>query len=411
MKRDRTPSRRTARRISTIRCLKVALPAVVVAAAVAGAAAIVDSAPEREPRPPEDRTPVVRLVEARTEDVRLDVSVHGTVCPASVVDVAPQVAGRVVHVSPSLREGEFVSEDQVLVRIDRRDHELAVTRTEAAVARARALLARERAEAEIARRDWERLGRTEPASPLVLHEPQLLEAEALLASAEADRDRARLDLSRTEVRAPFDGRVRSEAVDVGQHVAVGVTIATIIGTASAEVRLAVPEDRLRFVELPLTYSVEALPDGGGRGQPATRITLRAVLGGVERAWPARIVRTEAEVDPRSRVIRCIARVDDPLGRCHPGRAPLLPGMFVRAVLPGRRVEGAIALPRGAVRDASRVLVADEGLRLHPRAVKVLRRSEDAVWIESGLEAGERVCVTPVEPWVDGMRVREMEETP
>lgn len=332
---------------------------------------------------------------------------YGTVRPRRKIDLVPQVSGRVVYVSPSLCEGGFFSRDEVLFRIEARDYELAVTQAEASVARARALLARERAEAEIAHREWEQFGRSEP-NALALREPQLRQAEAGLASAEADRDRAQIDLARTVIHAPFDGRVRSKAVDVGQYLTAGALAATVYATDCAEVSLAIPESQIRFIDLPLTYSAEEVPDRATYSPPGVTVTLSSTLGGEERSWPGRIVRTEAEVDPRSRVIRCIALVEDPLGRRNSGRAPLLMGMYVQAEIPGRNIEGVVRLPRVAVRNADRVLVVDQTDRLRSRAVEVLRKGADSVWIDAGLEAGERVCVTPIEPVIEGMRVRVQE---
>ena len=77
--------------------------------------------------------------------------------------------------------------------------------------------AEEEADAAVARREWEQLGEG-PGSPLVLREPHIAEAQAAVTAAEAALEKARLDLERTEVRAPFAGRVRHKNIDVGQFV-------------------------------------------------------------------------------------------------------------------------------------------------------------------------------------------------
>ena len=75
------------------------------------------------------------------------------------------------------------------------------------------------------------------------------------------------------------------------------------------------------------------PGNGARGR--LRVKLVSVFAGEEHEWGGEVVRSEAEVDPRTRVVYAVARVDDPYARGHPGRLPLMIGMYVRVVIPGR----------------------------------------------------------------------------
>jgi RND family efflux transporter MFP subunit len=321
--------------------------------------------------------------------------------PHTEIRVVPQVTGRVEYVSPSLKEGGFFERDEVLLRIERKDYELAVTQAEAIVAQAQARLDREQAEADIARREWQQFGKGE-ANPLVLREPQLAEARAARASADARLAAARLNLERTVIRAPYDGRVRSENVDIGQYVMVGGPVASVYATDFAEVQLLIPDDELAFLDLPLN---------GGSPDSVPEVQLAAVLAGREFQWKGEIDRTAAELDPRSRVIRSLVRVKDPYGLRDESRPPLLVGSYVRATIRGRTEHGAIVVPSTALRGSDRVWLIDSEDRLRFRTVEVLRRMGDEVVLRSGLRAGDRVCVSPVDPVVDGMRIRvEGEDT-
>jgi RND family efflux transporter MFP subunit len=380
--------------------LKVLLPLVVVGASVAVARNVIANAPELEARAREVPPPLVEVAVAEQRDVRLDVDVHGTVRPHTEIRVVPQVAGRVVYVSPSLKEGGFFRKDEVLLRIERKDYELAVTQAQALVAQAQARLDRERAEAEIAADEWEKFGKGE-ANPLVLRKPQLAEAQAALASAEARLAAARLNLERTEISAPYAGRVRSENVDLGQYVMVGSPVASVYATAFAEVQLFIPDDEIAFLDLPLN---------GGSPESVPEVTLAAVFAGREFRWTGEIDRTAAELDPRSRVVRSLVRVKDPYGLQDETRPPLLVGTYVRATIQGRIERGAIVLSSTALRGSDRVWLVDSEDRLRFRTVEVLRRIGEEVVLRSGLAAGDRVCVSPLDPAVDGMQVRvEVEE--
>lgn len=375
--------------------LKLVLPFALLLAGVIATLVIVRLRPEVETEEAPPAVPLVRVVEAVPGLVSLDVESQGTVAASTETTLVAEVAAKVVGLAPSFAAGGFFSRGEVLVRLDRRDFELAVTRARAEVARAEVLLARERAEAELALEEWQELGGGAPP-PLVAREPQQAEARAARAGAEAALARAELDLERTLVRAPFDGRVRDKRVDVGQFVAPGQPLGSVYGIDYAEVSLPVPDDQLAYLDLPL----------GREGSAASgpEVVLRADYAGRRHAWRGRIVRTAGIIDPASRMLALIARVDDPYARGDDGeRPPLAVGLFVEAEIDGRDVR-AVTLPREVLRGGDRVLVLD-GDRLRFRDVEVLRRRGDRVLISAGLAAGERVCVSPLEAPVDGMRVR------
>ena len=291
---------------------------------------------------------LVRVITVEPETLSLKVRAEGTVAPRTESQLVPEVAGRVVEVSPSLAAGGFFEEGEALLKIEAREYDLAVIRANAAIAQAKLRLATERQEAEVARKEWRALGQGEP-NPLVVREPQIAEALAALASAEAALAQAKFDLERTVVRAPYAGRVRSKQVDVGQFVQRGAPVATLYSVDLAEVKLPIPDAELEFVNLPLAYR------GAAESARGPAVTLTARFAGREHKWRGRIVRTEGEIDPATRMVHAIAQVEDPYA---PGRdarrPPLAVGMFVEAEIDGRRVSNIVRLPRTALRGDSRV---------------------------------------------------------
>ena len=377
----------------------IALPAAILTIGVAGAVALVESRPEPEIHVPEVVVPLVRVQEVRLQDVELTVRSQGTVRPRTESTLVGEAGGRVVEVSPWFAAGGFFEAAQVLLRIDPEAYREAVTQAEAGVAGAKLRLAREEAEAEVALREWKELGAGEPPA-LTRREPQLAEARAALAAAEAALSRARRDLERTAIRAPYAGRIRAKLVDVGQYVAPGTSLATIYAVDYAEVRLPIPDDEMAYLELPLHFR------GGGRGA-GPEVILRASFAGRSHEWRGRIVRTEGEIDPRSRLVHAVAQVADPYaaGPGDPDRPPLAVGMYVEAEIVGRSLSDVAVLPRGLLRDGDRVLVVDGDDRLRLRAVEVLRRTDERAVVGSGLAAGERVCLSNLAAVTDGMPVR------
>ena len=105
-------------------------------------------------------------------------------------------------------------------------------------------------------------------------------------------EQAEENLNRTVLRAPFDGVVKAENVDIGQFASRGQPIATLYASDTVEVRLPIADRQLAFLNLP-TLRTGNLPEAQ---QPS--VTLTAEYGGRTLNWVGNIVRTEAEIDTR-----------------------------------------------------------------------------------------------------------------
>jgi RND family efflux transporter MFP subunit len=351
-----------------------------------------------EPRDPETTTPLVRIATAQPETIRYEVVAHGTVAPRTESDLVAEVRGRIVEVAPNFAAGAFFAADDALLRLDDREYRIAVDR-------GRATLELRTSEWRLALADVKRRRELSERGAVSNAELEQFESRAAVAKASRDEARAslaqaRLDLERTVLRAPFEGRVRTRDVDLGQFVSPGQKVGRIYAVKDAEVRLAVPTDDLAFLDLSLGGDAQSLPE--------TPVTLTAELGGREISWDARLVRVEGDIDLRTRMLNVVARVEDPFGRGD-ARAEALPaGLFVRAVIQGRQLEQVYVLPLMALRDDDRVFVVDAEGRLRVRPVQVLRRSQDSVVIGEGLDPGERLIVSPLHAYTDGMLVRPFE---
>ena len=143
-------------------------------------------------------------------------------------------------------------------------------------------------------------------------------AQAAYREALARLSRAERDISRTEMRAPYDGRVRQQQVDVGQFVNRGAPIGTIYAVDILEIKLPIHDEELAFMNL---------PDRDAQGAP---VRLSARFAGARRTWHGEVARTEGELDPRTKMVNVVARVpNDP-------ETPLSVGLFVDAEIEGRR---------------------------------------------------------------------------
>ena len=377
------------------------LPAVVLAGGVVMAGLMIATGPDVEPRPSQAVAPLVRVVEAVPKTVQLSTWTHGTVVPRTESDLVPEVDGRVQRVSDSLVSGGFFAKGDVLLTIDPLDYEVALEQARAGLARARSDLANARKSHE-RQQDLVRRGATSDSQrDDALNRVRI--AEATLREATARLARAERDLARTKIVAPYDGRVRSERVDVGQFVKRGNSIGTLYAVDFAEVRLPINDEELAYLDLPLTHSGEDF------AKPIP-VVLRARFAGEEHEWQGQVVRTEGELDPKTRMVNVVAQVPDPYAPSAE-RPPLSVGLFVDAQIQGATLANLVVLPRSALRGNDEVLIVDADNQLRFRRVDVLRSANDEVYVRGGLSGGERVCISPLQSTMEGMAVRLLDEAP
>lgn len=355
--------------------------------------------PEIVPREVEVSYRPVRVKTVQPDAVFLSVRSQGTVEPRTESDLIPEVTGQLVWLSPAMVSGGYFEKGDVLLRIDSADYKTLMARSASAVNRTQV-------EFETASAEYQRTVKLHKqglasASQLEKSQREYRVSESNLHDAKIDLKQSTLDVERTTYKAPFTGRIRSEHVDLGQFVSRGEVIAKIYATDSVEVRLPLANKQLAFLNLPVGYR------GQLTSEDETDVILTGNYAGVEYEWQAKLVRTEAEIDAQSRMFYAVAQVKtvDWDGE----QPPPLVGLFVHAEIKGRIVDDIVVLPRIAVRDNNRVLVVDQDDRLHFREVSILRIQPDEVLINGGLLAGERVCLTPLQVAVEGMKVRPLPE--
>lgn len=378
-------------------------PVLIVGVAIVVATLLIMLKPQPVEVVPEQRPILVDVLEVQRQDLAIRVKAQGVVQPSAKSSLVSEVTGRIVEISDSFNAGGFFRAGDVLLRIDGRDYEARLRQAEAQVAQGKSLLAQERGRAEVAKREWlQRRGRNKvsaEASSLAQREPQMLEAEAQLESALAALQQAEVDLERTVIVAPYDGLVSAKSADIGQFVSAGSPIGEIMAVDEAEVRLAIPENKLSYLNLPGAFQ-------SGDTEQAS-VALSYTLDGEQFEWDAQLVRTEGVLDQRSRSLFVVAQLHDPYGLYRTRRAAFTPlrfGMFVDAIVEGRNVADVISVPRSVIRPGNMVWIVDDSNRLQERKVSLLRTDGAEIFVTDGLHEGDRVSLTSVGPVLPGTRV-------
>ncbi len=375
------------------------LPAFVVIIGVAVAAAIIATGPQLDPQPPAVNAPMVRTSAAVHETVQLTAITHGTVLPRTESELVPEVSGRVIGISPAMVSGGFFRQGDLLLEIDPLDYEVGLEQAKAALASSRSELTNATKAHERQLDLAERQSTSQSQKDDALN--RLHFAQASLREARARLSRARRDLERTRITAPYDGRVRSERVDIGQFVNRGAPVASLYATDVAEVRLPLHDEELAYLDLPLA--------GTPFEDRQARAILRAQFAGEQHTWEGQIVRTEGELDPQTRMINVIAQVDAPYQQTG-NRPPLAVGLFVEAEIVGHQVDNIFVLPRSALQQNEQIYVVGDDNRLQFRDITILRSVAEEIYISDGIRPGELICLSPVNNAIPGMLVQPVTET-
>jgi RND family efflux transporter MFP subunit len=322
---------------------------------------------------------------------------YGTVQPRTRSILVAQVGGQIVSVNENVRGGGFFEEGDVLANIDARDYEADVRIAGATLMDARQSLAEAEARTNQAREDWARLGNTGEALDLVLRIPKLEAAKAKVISAESALQKANLDLERTNIVAPFAGRILRKFVDLGQVVSPNTQLAEIYATDFVEIRLPLRNRDLPFIDLPESYRFADVSRASG-GQ----VEIHSDLGG-EDSWDAVLVRTEGAIDETARQLHVIAQIDDPFGRDNEDQAPLKIGQYVTARLEGKTVPGALVIPNNTIYQGTYVYTVENGV-LRRRDIEIDWQNGVEAIIGAGLSPGDVLVTTPLGQVTSGIRV-------
>ena len=368
--------------------MRIALILGIIGAALVGTWAMFGLREEPPKKEQVELDPLVEVMKLEKMTASFTVRSQGNVLPRTETVLSAEVSGTIVSLSEKFVAGGVFDSNEVLMRIDPTNYTVAL----------------DQAEALVKQRQIEYDGAEKLRSQGYRAEAELASAAAALATAQAERVKAKRNLERTYIRLPYAGIVRSKQVDIGQFVSPGTRLGVTFATDVAEVRLPLTDLDLAFLELP---EASDFSSSGMATGPA--VTLRATQKGKIAEWHGRIVRTEGVVDEKSRVTYAVAQVDDPY-RLQRDGAALPVGSFVSALIAGSMAEDVIRVPRSAVRGADELIFVDAESTLRIRKVNIVRADADFVYLADGTLAGQLVVLTALEKPVNGMPIRIADDT-
>jgi len=371
-----------------MKIIRQILPLLIIALGLLIAFIIYSNKPAAKRRPSHPKSLTVETIKLQAQDFPVLIHTQGIVEPRTTTTIIPRVSGEIIKVSNQFRPGGFFEPGDILMTIDPTDYSLDIKSAQATLAEAMFNFAEEQAQANQASENWKRLDRAGTPSDLVLHKPQLARAQAVADSARAQLQKAKLNLQRTKIKAPYAGRILEQFVDRGQYVSPGNPLAKVFAIDYVEIRLPITEKQRGMIELPRPFRGEA-----NKPYKGPEAVIFASVGGKEYRWNGRVVRTEGSVDRATRQVFVIVQVDNPYQRHSDDRPPLEIGQFVKADIKGTVLESVYALPRTAVQGNDTIMVVDKESRLQRKKIKVLWETQNQLLVKESLTEGEQLCVT------------------
>jgi RND family efflux transporter MFP subunit len=386
---------------------QVILPFIILALGGVGTMAIVKSGDKGERKKRAVAPTTVETVSATIEKRNVSIEAMGRVQAAQEVIMRSEVGGVVESHHPSLSAGARLKAGEELIKIDTRDYSLALAQQRSNVARAAMEVKLEKGRRNVAEHEWKLLDNGKNADSqsrdLVLRKPQGQSAQAGLKAAKSGLQRAKIALEKTSIQVPFDAMVIMESVEKGQLVGPSVPLATLVGTERFHVTTSIPIDRLGSMKIP---GVNAGPAEG-----ATATVTHVAAGGVKIVRKAKVLRLMGALEVQGNMAQLLLAIDNPL-KVEPDRKgytlPLLLGMRVEVTIEGIALDQVSIVPRRALRMEDKVWLVDGTSKLRHKAVEVVWREREHVWLR-GLEEGAVVIVSPLATPVNGLTVKAQAE--
>ncbi len=386
------------------RVLRIVLPLLLIGVAVGLAVWFIKTKPAPQKRKSMSSASIVETMIATAGDHRVTIEAMGTVSPVEEVILQPEVTGLIVWKHPNLVAGGMVTEGDTLLRVDARNYETMVKQQEAALEKAEVDYQLELSRSEVAAEEWRMMNpdkETDQRSrTLALREPQLRAAGAAVQAASNALFKARLDVERTEIKAPFNAVILDEFVDRGQSVSPQTRLAQLAGTDAFRIEAHLPSRDLRWI---------TWPDKDGKGGSSATILYDTGTKELLR-FQGRVTRVLSSLEQATRMARVLVRVEDPLRLLKVGGGPsnarLLSGAYVRVLIEGLPVDNAIELPGSVIREGHRVWVMNADDRLEIRDVEVIRQQGGLALVGQGVTEGDRIVSSHIPAVVPGMTLRE-----
>lgn len=323
----------------------------------------------------------VSVLELKTSSHQVKIATTGRITPRSTVNITPQVSGRISWLNKAMHAGGHFDKADVLFRIEVDDYQNALALEEAELARAKTELSLERAEADAAVAEWRELNGSKPAPELVSRTPQIAQAQAVLASAKARLNQARLSLGRTEYRLPFSGRVLASSLELGSFLQAGQNYGEVYNSDSLEVVISLPRSDVSWITTE-NHQIDILFEDHQTDAP--------------QSTPGTLLRLGANLNNTTRFQEFIIKPVKSIN--------LLPGTLSQVLITSSPLENTWKVPLSALQPDNFFWQVDENQRLKKIPIQIIAMQKDFIIVRAPMPAA-RIVDSPLPAGIVGAEVR------
>lgn len=348
-----------------------------------------------QPDPVEDAPAPDVIVQILTpEDIQVTINSTGTTKPLTQTVLNAEVGGEVIYRSKKFSEGSSVLAGEILAKIDDTDLQLQYKSALLQLANAEVQYSLQVAESEVAKEAWDKLGKGK-GSDLALKKPQLKQTEALMEVAKAQVNSAKKKLNKTEIVAPYAGRIQSSNIDIGTTIVPGQPLGAMYTSSEIEVTLSVKDNDLQFLSIPMDGRKLNLSE-------QAKVSIKSFYKGRNQTWEGKLERVDGVIDPITRMINLIAVFKNDFIETDKPSLPI--GLFVEAQIDGIILKNVFRVPVNAISENNEVFIIDKNNQLQSRSILVLKKYNEFVIAKDNLKAGERLVITKLSTASNGITV-------
>lgn len=303
---------------------------------------------------------------------------YGTAQASTKTTLTSQVSGKIIFINENFKNGAYFKKGDLLVQIEDEDYKADVKIANAQLILAKQTLLEEQAKAKQAKEDWKKFNIDEKPDNLVLRVPQLQSAIATVEAKEADLQKAKLNLNRTKILAPYDGRVIEKSISIAQVISNNAQIGTIFSNDNIEVRLPIKNKDLNLIDINLDAKIEFI------SQLSNKI------------YEGKIVRSESTIDENTKQLYLIAQIDENISN-------LKIGEYLKAKIEAKKLENVIIIPNETIYQSSYVYVQKDGI-LEKRVIEISWQNDEYAVISNGLKENDNLILTTLGSVKSGTKV-------
>lgn len=354
--------------------------------------------------PTKTLSPLVEVIKVKKINTNIHIKTYGTVTPFRTQTLSSRVSSQITHLLPNLITGNIIKKGELLIELDPTDYILKLKEKAASLASAKLALETEIENQKSAIFEFSMIENNISKSEknYLLRYPHIKAAKANLDAQKAAYEKAKLDLDRCKIYAPFNAIVLKVMAASGDIVNSSSSLATLVRADTFWIRVAVPPKTLKGINIP-NYNAKTGSKVSIRHDFWTK-DIASIQGKVQSV--------EKMVDENSKMAYLLIVVKDPLSlkKTTKEHRLLFINEFVHLNIQGKLLKDILKVPLSALRNNDSIWVLGTDKKLHIKKILKVWQEKEYFYINANaLKEGESIITSIIKAPTEGMNLRILED--